>query len=72
MNELIQSLQQKTGMTNEQATEAVTHILDYIKGKLPESLRGFVDSAASGTDLTEEIKSKAENLLSSLTSKFNF
>jgi hypothetical protein len=72
MNELIQTLQQKTGLTNEQASEAVTHVLDYIKSKLPESLRGYVDSAASGTDLTDELKLKAENLLSSLTSKFNF
>lgn len=72
MNELIQSLQQKTSLTNEQAGEAVTLILDYIKDKLPESLRGYVDSAASGTDLTDELKFKAENLLSSLTSKFNY
>ena len=72
MNELIQSLQQKVGLTGDQATGAVNHILDYIKSKLPESMHGFLDHAASGTDLTDELKSKAEGLLSSLTSRMNF
>ncbi len=70
MNELIQTLQQKTGLTGDQATAAVNHVLDYFKSKLPDSMHGLLDSAASGTDLTQELKSKAEGLLSSLAGKF--
>ena len=72
MNELIQSLQQKVGLSGDQATGAVNHILDFIKSKLPESMHGLLDNAASGTGLTDELKSKAEGLLSSFTGKMNF
>ncbi|MDP4131770.1 MAG: hypothetical protein Q8939_16530 [Bacteroidota bacterium] len=70
MNELIQSLQQKIGLTGDQASGAVNHVMDYFKSKLPDSLHEHLDAAASGTDLTSELKSKAEGLLSSITSKF--
>jgi hypothetical protein len=70
MNELIQSLQQKVGLSGDQATNAVNHILEYFKGKLPASLHGLLDSAASGTNLTQELESKAEGLLSSLAGRF--
>lgn len=70
MNELIQSLQQKVGLTGDQATGAVSHIMEYLKGKLPDSLHGLLDKAASGTNLPQELESKAEGLLSSITSKF--
>jgi hypothetical protein len=70
MNELIQSLQEKIGLSGDQATGAVNHILDYFKGKLPGSLHGLLDSAANGTDLTRELESGAQSLLSSIAGKF--
>jgi hypothetical protein len=47
MQELINSLQ-KTGLTREQAQSAVTHVLDYLKQRLPESVHPYVDQAATG------------------------
>jgi len=71
MNELIQSLQQKIGLSGDQASNAVTHIMEYLKSKLPESLHGRLDNAVSGTGLTGELESKAGELLSSLKGKLN-
>ncbi|MFI5192606.1 MAG: hypothetical protein ACHQD7_01065 [Chitinophagales bacterium] len=72
MTELIQTLQQKTGLTSDQATAAVNHVIDYFKSKLPDSVHGLLDHAASGTNVTDELKSKAEDILSSITSKMGF
>jgi hypothetical protein len=72
MNELIQTLQQKTGLSAEQASAAVSHVVDYFKSKLPDSVHGLLDHAASGTKVTDELKAKAEGILASLTSKIGF
>jgi len=72
MTELIQTLQQKTGLTSDQATAAVNYVIDYFKSKLPDSVHGLLDHAASGTNVTDELKSKAEGILSSITSKMGF
>jgi hypothetical protein len=59
MNELLQSLQEKVGLTAEQAKGAVDHIMDYIKSKLPASLHEHLDAASIG----ETIKTKGAELL---------
>ncbi len=51
MNELIQSLQEKTGLTGEQANAAINHIMDYLKGKVPASLHQYLDGAVLGDTL---------------------
>ena len=72
MSEIIDSLQQKIGLSGDQASAAVSHVMDYLKSKLPDSLHEHLDAAAtSGSDLTEELKTKAEGFLSSIKSKFN-
>ncbi|HCL82757.1 MAG TPA: hypothetical protein DIC22_02225 [Chitinophagaceae bacterium] len=48
MNGLIQSLQEKTGLTGEQANAAINHIMEYLKGKVPASLHQYLDGAAPG------------------------
>ena len=35
MNALIQSLQEKVGLTADQAKEAANHVIEYFKAKLP-------------------------------------
>jgi hypothetical protein len=55
MNALIQSLQDKMGMTAEQAKEAANHMMDYIKEKVPASMHEHLDFAAMGE--TFKIKS---------------
>lgn len=59
MNELIQSLQEKVGLTGDQAKEAVNHVLDYFKSKIPASLHEHLDAAAIG----ETLKTKSAELL---------
>ena len=54
MNELIQSLQEKVGLTSDQAKNAVNHIMEYFKSKIPASLHGHLDAAAIGDTLKEK------------------
>ena len=64
MNELLQSLQEKVGLTSEQAKGAVDHIMEYIKSKIPASLHENLDAAALGDTLKtrgEELLAKAQS-----------
>ncbi|GAC1450783.1 MAG: hypothetical protein NVSMB7_13190 [Chitinophagaceae bacterium] len=72
MQELIQSLQEKIGLSSEQAKDAASHFVDFIKNKLPESLHSHVDSAVSGgTGMVDEAKDKAEDFLKGATGKIS-
>ena len=51
MNELLQSLQEKVGLTAEQARGAVDHIMEYVKSKIPASLHEHLDAAAIGNSI---------------------
>ncbi len=62
MQALIQSLEQKTGLTPEKARQAVTHVLDFLKSKLPPQLHEHLDSAASGNNLQNSLGSMAGKL----------
>jgi ElaB/YqjD/DUF883 family membrane-anchored ribosome-binding protein len=44
MQELIQQLQEKAGLTPEQAAKSVEVIKEFVKGKLPPFIAGTVDS----------------------------
>ncbi len=48
MNALIQSLQEKIGLTAEQAKDAANHMMEYIKEKVPASMHEHLDLAAMG------------------------
>ena len=55
MQELIQQLKDKAGLTDEQAIKAVHTMKDFISGKVPPMFSGFVDnffadSNAAGDD----------------------
>jgi hypothetical protein len=65
MNDLIQSLQEKVGLTAEQAKEAASHMLEYIKAKIPASLHEHLDAAAIG----ETIKTKGAEFVAEAQSK---
>jgi hypothetical protein len=58
MNELLQSLQDKVGLTAEQAKGTVDHIMEYFKSKFPASLHEHLDAASIGNT----IKIKSEEL----------
>lgn len=48
MDELVNTLSQKTGLPEDKARVAVETVVNYIKSKLPESVAGQVDSALTG------------------------
>jgi hypothetical protein len=65
MNEIIQSLQEKIGLTAEQAKDAANHMLQYIKEKVPASMHEHLDLAAMG----ETIKTKGGEFLAEAQAK---
>jgi hypothetical protein len=65
MNALIESLQTKIGLTADQAKDAATHMMEFIKEKVPAALHEHLDAAAIG----ETIKSKGAEFLASAQAK---
>jgi len=65
MNDLLQSLQDKVGLTSEQAKDTVNHVMEYFKSKLPASLHEHFDAAAIG----DTIKTKGAEFLAEAKSK---
>jgi len=65
MDNLIQSLQEKVGLTAEQAKEAANHVIEYFKAKIPAALHEHLDAAAIG----DTIKTKGAELLAEAKSK---
>ena len=45
MDELVKLVQQKTGISEEQARTAVTTVLSFLKERLPAPIAGQVDNA---------------------------
>ena len=48
MDELVKLITQKTGISDAQARQAITQVLDYIKQKLPAPVAAQVDAVLSG------------------------
>ena len=48
MDELINTLSQKTGLPADKARVAVDMVVNFLKAKLPASVAGQVDSALTG------------------------
>lgn len=48
MQELVQELIQKAGLTQEQAEKSIQVIKDYIQSQLPPMMQGMVDNFMSG------------------------
>jgi hypothetical protein len=65
MNALIESLQQKVGLTADQAKDAASHMMDFIKEKVPASFHEHLDAAALG----DAIKTKGAEFLAGAQSK---
>lgn len=60
MNELIEKICKRTGLSEDKAKEVVEMVVDQLKAKLPPSVSGQVDNVASGQEASS---------LSSLLSK---
>jgi hypothetical protein len=48
MDELVKQVAAKAGISEDQARSAVTHVVDFIKGRLPEPIAAHVDSVVNG------------------------
>jgi hypothetical protein len=62
MDELINLVVQKTGISNEQARMAVDTVLDFLKSKLPAPMAGQVDSLLAGGDVMTNLGGLAGGL----------
>ncbi len=48
MDELVKTVSEKTGLSEDMAKQVVGVVLDYVKDKLPDSIAGQVDSFLEG------------------------
>lgn len=48
MDEIVKTVSQKTGLSEEMAKTAVEAVLDYLKSRLPAPIAGQVDSVVRG------------------------
>jgi nucleoid DNA-binding protein len=49
MDELVQLVAEKAGVSEDQARQAVDTVVEYLKEKLPEPIAGQVDKVLSGS-----------------------
>ena len=67
MNELVQLVQQKTGLSPEMAQKVVETIAGYLKTKLPEPLAAGLDSllgaGSTGTQATGDAAAEAGGIM---------
>ena len=50
MDELVQLVSQKTGLSEEKSRQAVEIVLEYLKGKLPAPIAGQLDNIVAGSE----------------------
>ena len=48
MDDIVQMVVEKVGISEEQAQMAVNVVMEQVKGKLPENMQGMVDMALGG------------------------
>ena len=67
MDELVQAVSSKTGLSADQARAAATATLDFVKGKLPGPVAGQIDGllggAGSSTDATGGMMDSAKGMM---------
>ena len=56
MDELVALVVEKTGISEEQAQQAVEVVLDFVKDKLPKSLAGRLDDLIEGGKADDLLK----------------
>jgi ribosomal protein L7/L12 len=54
MDELVKLVSEKTGISEEQARQAVETVIGYLKDNLPEPIAGQIDKALSGDGVDVE------------------
>jgi hypothetical protein len=65
MDDLIKQITERTGLPADQARAAAQTTIDFIKEKLPESMRGYVDMALN-SGMIDDVAGQAGNILGGL------
>ena len=73
MDQLISTVSQKTGISQQQATEAIQMVVNFIKEKLPPEMATQLDALMAGQapNLSNVNLSDAENIAKDVGSMFN-
>ncbi len=65
MDDLIKLITERTGLPADQARAAAQTTIDFLKEKLPESMRGYVDMALN-SGMIDDVAGQAGNILGGL------
>ena len=65
MDDLIKQITERTGLPADQARAAAQTTIDFLKEKLPESMRGYVDMALN-SGMIDDVAGQAGGLLGGL------
>ena len=65
MEELVKQITERTGLPADQARAAAQTAIDFIKGKLPEAMRGYVDMALN-SGMVDDVANQAGGMLGGL------
>ena len=63
MEELIEPIVEKTGISEEIATKVVDMVVDVLKDKLPEPIAGQLDNLLSGEGIADDLLGGLGSLL---------
>ena len=69
MDELIALVQEKTGLSKAQATQAVKTVVDFLKKKLPAPIAGQLDNLLDNDTLMDNVADAAKKGLGGLLNK---
>jgi hypothetical protein len=65
MDDLIKLITERTGLPADQARAAAQTTIDFLKQKLPESMRGYVDMALN-SGMIDDVANQAGGILGGL------
>lgn len=62
MDELVNAISQKTGLSKDQSRQAAQVVIDYLKKKLPAPIAGQIDSVLTNNGSTKIVADQAKGL----------
>jgi hypothetical protein len=65
MDDLVKQITERTGLPDDQARAAAQTTIDFLKAKLPESMRGYVDMALN-SGMIDDVADQAGSILGGL------
>jgi nucleoid DNA-binding protein len=66
MNELVQLIMQKTGLSQDKAQEVVDTVVTHLKGRLPEALTSHLDAFLGNSDAFTRVSSEAKAVVAGI------